>query len=1216
MNMMMRTMRTLCILLGATMAFNTFAAVSQTPLLSKTVNVRPNITILLDTSGSMDWDCVYAKHVNDAILKDNYSAGSIPGLTTDCFSASDPRQSSPVNNSLFYNPKKTYPSGYVAGARQSNAALLTNTLTVYLPKTGIDVTAFTSSSAISNVNNYDKYEIRSTVFAKNGSTSSSVNPFGAHSGTRASDCKADPCTLTEERQNYANWKKYHSDRMLAAKTGLTGAFVNQPDTFRLSYADIYSTPNTIRDFELSKSSFYTWLDARVSSGGTPLRTALDRAGKYYSNTGNSGPWGTKPWDTTYSETPAKHLSCRRSYTLLITDGFYNDSSPPSYGNVDATVAPKPAHGYAFDASKTFQYKPGDTADKRNRGKSDLPSGSGGYSNTLADVALKYWITDLRTDLVNSVGGGTPADPPFWQNMTTYTVSFGAPGLMSEADIAKAKNGTLAWVQPKSDTYSAIDDMRHAAHNGGGDFLTVSDAQQFTQDLGNVIGSIASQQFSQAGVAASAVTLTAGTKKFIPYYTSGSWWGNVQMVDLNSAGENGGVAWQVITTDANGQPTGATTLPAPAARNIVVWVDKSKQAVDFSWTQVSNTANNLRGTDAKTQMSNAVTVDQINYLRGDQSKEGSPFRKRNAVLGDIVNSTPAFIKNNTNPKYENLPSSVPGVGSYDAYMKAKAARTEGILLLGANDGMVHAFAEGEGLNKGGREVFAYVPRSVLGKLESLTESGYSYNHTFTVDGPLTETDAYVATPDLSSGVMSTGWSNIVVGTTGAGAQSVFALNVTKPLGMNGRAVLWEINSSPTFPTVASNSSTSFQELGHVLFAPQSGITVSGDWVTIFGNGYDSKSGKASLFIVNTGTGQLIKRLDTDSSTGNGLGGVRLVLNAKQQIIGAYAGDLLGRLWKFDLSGAGSADWKVANGGTPLFTAKSGGTNLPITAPPAVLERTDLANFRPSYMLTVGTGKLFEPTDPTATGSTQAVFGLWDKQEFGVNTSDVISDADLVAVRFKTATSNIDPLTGQTLNSGGVITVFGVEFSSPSVTAIDYSKQRGWRLDLTQSPGQRIVYPVQIVGDVAKIDSVSPQPNTSDCQNSNSNAASIYLNPITGACRIGGTIDTNNDGYIDEKDENACGYSSIADGMDVVLQIVDAQGRDTGLRDIQSSGGHIKVRSKGGQPPEDCTSASYAAAHADECKKPDCTSETYRKANPGVCVGSTVTRSWRQIYPRLK
>ena len=148
MHIIIKTMRALFILLGAAMACNTHAAVSQTPLLSKTVNVRPNITIVLDTSGSMDWDCVYAKHVNDAIVRDNYSAGSIPGLTTDCFSATDPRQSSPINNNLFYNPKKTYPSGYVAGERHANAALLSTTLTVYLPKTGINVTAFTSSSAI------------------------------------------------------------------------------------------------------------------------------------------------------------------------------------------------------------------------------------------------------------------------------------------------------------------------------------------------------------------------------------------------------------------------------------------------------------------------------------------------------------------------------------------------------------------------------------------------------------------------------------------------------------------------------------------------------------------------------------------------------------------------------------------------------------------------------------------------------------------------------------------------------------------------------------------------------------------------------------------------------------------------------------------------------------------------------------------------------------
>lgn len=1207
---------------------STLAVVAQEPLLSKTVNVRPNIALVLDTSGSMDWACVYAKHVSGALVNESPNSNSIPGFHTDCIDSSDPRQSSPVNNLLFYNPKKTYGPGYVGGVIQANATVGNSSIVaLYLPKTGQNIPGLTTSNSIKDTARYDSYEVTTTKFRKNGAnTSGNSNPFGAHNGSR-SDCSSDPCSFAEERQNIANWRKFHMDRMAAAKTGLSGAFASQADNFRLAYGDINGTPGIMKDFGVGKSDFFSWLDARTPNGGTPLRGALDRAGKYYQNTANTGPWGTKPWAPP-AETSAQHLSCRRSYTMMITDGFYTDGAPTGIGDADSTLGTQ--YTYALDSNKKYRYTPGDTTDVRNRGKSDNPNGSGGTSNTLADIALKYWATDLRTDLPNDNGKGDVTDPPFWQNMTSYMVSFGAPGAMTEAEVASAKLGNLAWKAPTLNRVTTIDDMRHAAHNGGGSFLTVTDAAQFSTDLGNVVGSIAGQQFSQAGVAASAVTLTAGTKKFVPYYTSGTWWGNLQMVNLASNGDSNGVAWQVIATDANGQPTGVTTLPTPGSRNIVVWVDGTKQAVDFNYTNILAGANSLRGANANMQLSNAVTSDVVDFLRGVRTKEGAGLRKRQAVLGDIVNSTPAFIKNNTNPQYEKLPTTTPGLSTYAAYLAAKAARTEGVLFVGANDGMLHAFAEGVGAQVGGRELFAYIPRSVLGKLESLADTGYTYAHTFTVDGPLSETDAYVTTPNLTSAGSSTGWRNLVMGTTGAGAKAVFALNATSPLNMNNKAVLWEINPDPAFPVLPGNNSTSFEELGHVLTHVQSGITVSGEWVTIFGNGYDSKSGRASLYVVETATGKLLKHITTDATTGNGLGGVRLVLNSKQQIIGAYAGDLKGRVWKFDLSSATSSGWALGNGGSPLFTAMSGATALPITAQPAVLERVDQASYLPSYLVTVATGKLFEAGDPATTTPVQAAYGLWDRKPFGSTGSDSITDTQLEGLKATQVTVGIDPATGNTINAGGITNFYTVGFTNPATTSIDWAVRRGWKLTLDVFAGQRGTYPIQMLGDVVKIDTVAPQVSGSSCQSSSSNALSFYLSPITGVCRTGGTLDTNADGKIDSSDQNVCAYTSLADGMDVVLTILDPTGADTGVKDVQNSSGHIKVRT--GNPPDqpgctdpayaaanvsecgNCSDPSYASAHTSECETANCASASYRAAHPGACPGATLNRSWRQLFPR--
>jgi type IV pilus assembly protein PilY1 len=1232
-----------------------WADMAQSPLLSRTVNVKPNVALILDTSSSMNYTCVYAPAVNAGILNPSSIEQSLlmnvpnpvrlkAGMVDPCWDTTDYLDSNsvlyalqgnriqmnPFTNHLYYNPRKTYARGYVAGVQQA-APSSSNDATLFWPKSMSAFLTYSSLTQFATPANYNKVVFNSAGFTLNG-FGIGYNPFGNHGGTRT-DCAGDPCTLAEELVNYAVWNAHHSTRLLAAKTGLTGAFLRQSNNFRITYGTIYDTSSTLpvfKDFDSTPANnpIYPWIDGLTPKSGTPLRTVLNMLGRRFLSKENSGPWGSNPSNPPSGEKSTDHLYCRRSYAILTTDGWWNDADPaPSLGEIDSLK--NPTITYDADSTKNYTYIPGDTSDLRSIGKSDNITGAGGTSDTLADVSMKYWVTDLRPDLPNKVGNGNPSDPPFWQNLTTYTVGFGVPGTMSDAQVALAKRGQLNWTSPVANTPSTVDDLRHAAWNGGGEYLNVTDATGFSRDLGNLIGNIVSQQFSQSGVAASAVSLTAGTKKFIPTYSAGTWWGNVEMVYLDSTGATTGSAWKVISTDKNGKPTATTNLGNPSARNIHVWVNNSKGAVPFTYGNLIDPTNSLQGSNSNLQFSGNLSADQVNYLRGDQSKEGVSlgYRVREAVLGDIVNSAPVFIKNNTDPIYQNLPTSTPGYASYSAYMATKAARAEGVLVVGANDGMLHVFAEGAYTSTGGREVFAYVPRSVLGKMEGLTQQ--SYAHQYLVDGPLNETDAYITVPDPANGIVSTGWTNIVVGSTGAGAKSVFAVNVTTPLAMTGKSVLWEINADSAFPVTGSNTSTSFANLGYVLSAPQSGVTVSGDWVTIFGNGYASANGVATLYIVKTSTGELIKEITTDNNNQNGLGGVRLVLNANQQIMGAYAGDLLGQLWKFDLSSVAAAGWGLGNGGRALFKALGGPLQnipLPITAAPGVVQRSDQSNYNPSYLLTVGTGKLFESTDtnaPNPTTLNQAVYGLWDRLGFGNNAIDTISETSLVSLSLVDVTQSVSTSTGKTLNNGGITNIYGVQFADSTITSLDWSTKRGWKLPLSNFSGMRVVYPVQMLNDVAKIDTVSPNANADTCIASNSSAISIYMDPLNANCNASGTFDINGDGTINSQDKAACAYSSLADGMDVALRVATPNGSDSGLRDIQNSSGHMVVNTRNSTNP--CNNSTYASNHVLECKCPDptyalanttqcCASAIFRAAYPGNCTGSIKSRSWRQIFPR--
>lgn len=1137
------------------------------PLLTRSAAVRPNLLLVLDDSGSMDGEEVHARHFVVA--------------TRSC-SDSNMSDKAPINNLLYYDPAKRYEPGFDnTGTQLANTTVPNNSswsnLDVYIPKAGENIPALTTKRNICDSGRYNRITVTATNFEVNG-TGQSANPFAYH--VNRTDCAANPCTRAEEKQNITNWRTYHKTRLKAAKSGVAKAFATQPDTFRVGYTTIHvnnadgsgtGNPklNGVKDYFQAKADFFTWLNGYNANGYTPLRKAMDIAGQYYSRSDKNGPWAHSPWlANSEGETSAQHLSCRRNFTILVTDGEWNDAQAPTAAareNVDGATATEITHA---DNIRKYKYVPRDS-DVRSIGKADRVSGaSSDFVNTLADVSMYYWVRDLRTDLSNNVTPGKPTDKPFWQNMTTYTAAFGPVGNLTAAQVDDAKKGIINWtsIQPANDTPETIDDLIHAAHNGGGEFLSLTDAASFASELGRVVGSIAGEQFSQAGVAASAVTLTAGTKKFVPYFTSNLWWGNVKMINLKANGDEDDVAWEVIGTDTLGKPTGVTKLKSHSTRDIYTWTPADK-GFEFKMTPLlakgliaSSAANNT-----STLLNNTVNSDMIDYLRGDRSKEGSTlqFRPREAVLGDIVNSTPVFIKNNSNFGYQRLPAGTPGLSDYAAYMTDKSTRPEGVLFIGANDGMVHGFREGTPsiVGSGGGETFAYVPQAVLGNMHLLASK--TYQHRFYVDGPMTESDAFISAPNKVLPGNSTRWTNLVLGTAGAGARSVFALDTTWPLSMSAKSVLWEINQT----------TTGMADIGYVMSQVETGITASGDWVAIFGNGPYGSSGRAHLFIVDLATGQLVQKINTDTATGNGLGGVRLVRNDKGQIIGAYSGDLKGNVWRFDLSASNKSSWPTS--GQRLFTAlDSASAPQAITAAPGVVPRTD----KPGYMVIVGTGKLYDANDQSST-QTQAAYGLWDVAPFGGSGtfSTIIGNSNLVSVS----------VTGTTISGtttvGSEATTF---YNAVPARAIDWNaSDRGWFINYALTPGQRTIFSVEPVQQVVRIDTIAPRLAQVSCSAGTSLGFNYIVSPLTGTCRTLATFDTNGDGAIDSDDTLACVYSTEADGEDVVLDVRE-NGVSTGVIDIQDSRGHIKARVGDPPPPPP----------------------------PPTVPGLNVKRSWRQLIMR--
>ncbi|MCI5165796.1 MAG: hypothetical protein D3903_06795, partial [Candidatus Electrothrix sp. GM3_4] len=199
-----------------------------------------------------------------------------------------------------------------------------------------------------------------------------------------------------------------------------------------------------------------------SSGGTPLRQTLKEVGQYYHmDDSSSGGIGDCPYLSA-----DEGGACQHAYAIAMTDGFWNGSSP----NLN------PANQ---DGGKGAPYEDD-------------------HDNTLADVAMFYYDTDLAASLPNNY------DKKKTQHMVTFSVSFGMDGTIKTDDINgddKADNPGYAddpyfllteeheknktfpiWPKPVQDESSTIDDLWHTSVNGRGRYFSAKDPDTLVSSL--------------------------------------------------------------------------------------------------------------------------------------------------------------------------------------------------------------------------------------------------------------------------------------------------------------------------------------------------------------------------------------------------------------------------------------------------------------------------------------------------------------------------------------------------------------------------------------------------------------------------------------------------------------------------------------------------------------------------------------------------------------
>ncbi len=919
---------------------NAAIEIPNVPLQSGTV-VPPNILFILDDSGSMAWD----------FMPGASNSGQVPATAPTAI-----QLQAYTRNTLYYNPATTYlpwrnadgsflPSTPYTAVFNSPTLASGGTITLadadrtfYVPKVG--------ATDLADSRQYFRYILRSNANggqirrSERNAANAEINVTNLASVTWDTPLGPITRTVAEERANFANWYSFHRTRTKVAKAGTSYAFTELGENIRVGFDTIwerntYDIPVT-QDLGLfrdngggftytNKSTWFNRVFNATASNGTPLRAALNRAGQYFSETGGSGPWG--PGSGT------SQLSCRQNFAILTTDGYWNSDAGPAGG--DSVAGPV----HTSTSGATGGYTPG---------RPYLTTGD--TVGTLADVAMNYWKNDLR-DLPNNVPTSS-ANPAFWQHMVTFGISIGLQGTLNP-DTAVSQiganndltDGGLNWPNPlAAENETRIDDLFHAAVNSRGTFVSATNPDEFTQGLKNALSTIVERTASSSNVSANSTSLNSGTRLFQASYVGGRWTGELAAFPVTASGVGATPAWR-----------GSTGIPT-TGRNVLTW-------------------NGLGGATFPTAaQSLALTPNVAAYVKGTRTNEqqfGGSFRDRPHLLGDIVNSSPFFVKDT------------------------------GTVYVGANDGMLHAFRASGDVATDGQEIFAYVPGNVsLPKLKTL--ANLDYPHEFFVDGPLV----------VSTRVQTPG-NNYLIGALGRGGKGVFALNVTNPLGFTASGVMWD------------HSPVNHDLMGNVMGRPIIARLNNGNTAVIVANGPNSTGDKAVLYVLNITTGAVLAEIDTgigNATTPNGLMTPRgWDSDGNGTLDFVYAGDLLGNLWRFDLRSGTASNWQNAANRMVLLTARDAANKpQPITGSPT------LAIDPQSYKTWVffGTGRFLNQSDLTNTNGSkntdvQTWYGLIDGG--ATITGRTSSGSGQLQVRSMVAAGSIDGSPVRASEAAGVLDI---------------------------------------------------------------------------------------------------------------------------------------------------------------------------------------------------
>ncbi len=776
---------------------------------------------------------------------------------------------------------------------------------------------------------------------------------------------------------------------------------------------------------------------------------------------------------------------------------------------------------------------------------------GGTPNTLADVAMYYYKTDLRQSGPYALGNVPSTTKDFYQeqHMTTFTLGLGLQGNMnytstyennSQSDFGRIKSaangcpwsgaGTCDWPAvvttggSPGGTPAALDDLWHAAVNGRGVYYSASDPNSLVNGLAGVFAALKTQTASASSAAASNPNLTQ-TDNFLysSTFRTVAWDSEIVAYRLDPATG----ALQVVLDPVTKLPVTPVVWSADAQLNAQVQLTSDARTI---WTLDPTAASKLKPflfanlsasatpplaaeqsffanqclalsqcpllTPAQQTAANDGT-NMVNYLRGQKGNEGTLYRLRANVLGDTINAVPAYVR-------------VPSAGfldlvtpSYLTFQTANASR-QAVLYVAANDGMLHAFN-----GDTGAELWAYVPTIVFPLMARLATDTWDVQHKYLVDGSPQTGDVYDVTAKA--------WKTILVGGLNSGGSGFYALDITDPANPKG---LWQFcNDSTLCATSDANMGLSF---GSPIITKRK---LDGKWVVIVTSGINnaapaapSGNGQGWLYVLDAITGAVLDKATTgagSTTTPSGFAKISAYadnFNIDNTALYVYGGDLLGNLWRFDLGVSPPAALLMA-------TLKDSAGK-----PQSITTRPELGLINSNRVVFIGTGRYLGLSD-VADPITQSPPLPWAYNQ------------SLYAIKDNNASYG-DPrsvLIQQTLVDTGGTT------RTTSKNPVNFAVNAGWFVDFNPantSPGERVNIDPQLVLGTLVLQTNIPNNN---------------------ACTVGG------DSFLYQFDYASGQYVSTATGQVVAQKTYGQLG--VGFAIVRTNSGVIKAEQSfsGGKLP---------------------------------------------------